>query len=165
MYYSTSCVLWWWKMLTPAVYAFSSALTLFFIRCCWHLCRPIRWTATSVRVGRTVDSPSVAPPTRCPSTWTSYSASGNRTPTSLTVSSLTSTWSRHPTNCCGSATTAEYCTRWGEKMIYTIILLISVCRRSQTTGRNSCSIVSGNISNCSYRLTVYPVTSSRLNSA
>ena len=42
---------------------------------------------------------------------------------------------------------------------------LSVSRRSQTAGRNSCSIVSGNVSNCSYRLTVYPVTSSRLSSA
>ena len=48
---------------------------------------------------------------------------------------------------------------------YTIILLKSVCRCSQTAGRSSCSIVSGNVSNCSYRLTVYPVTSLRLNSA
>ena len=31
--------------------------------------------------------------------------------------------------------------------IYTIICLKSVCRRSQTAGRNSCSIVSGNVSN------------------
>ena len=30
--------------------------------------------------------------------------------------------------------------------IYTIICLKSVCRRSQTAGRNSCSIVSGNVS-------------------
>ena len=50
-------------------------------------------------------------------------------------------------------------------IIYTIILLKSVCRCSQTAGCNSCSIVSGNVANCSYRLTVYPVTSSRLNSA
>ena len=49
--------------------------------------------------------------------------------------------------------------------IYTIIFLKSVCQRSQTAGRNSCSIVSGNVSNCSHRLTVYPVTNSRLNSA
>ena len=49
--------------------------------------------------------------------------------------------------------------------IYTIILLKSVCRCSQTAGRNYCTIVSGNVSNCSYRLTVYPVRSSRLNSA
>ena len=52
--------------------------------------------------------------------------------------------------------------------IYTIILLKSVClsvrRRSQTAGHNSCSIVSGDVSNCSYRLTVHPVTSSRLSS-
>ena len=32
-------------------------------------------------------------------------------------------------------------------IIYTIICLMSVCQRSQTAGRNSCSIVSGNISN------------------
>ena len=54
-------------------------------------------------------------------------------------------------------------------IIYSIILLKSVClsvgRRSQTAGRNSCSIVSGNVSNCSYRLTVRPVTSSCLSSA
>ena len=47
--------------------------------------------------------------------------------------------------------------------IYTIILQ-SICQCSQTAGRNSCSIVSGDISNCSYRLTVHPVTSSRLSS-
>ena len=45
--------------------------------------------------------------------------------------------------------------------INTIIL----CQRSQTAGRNSCSIVSGGVSNYSYRLTVHPVTSSRLSSA
>ena len=38
---------------------------------------------------------------------------------------------------------------------------LSVCRRSQTAGRNSCSIVSGDVSNCSYHLTVHTVTSSR----
>ena len=31
--------------------------------------------------------------------------------------------------------------------IYTIICLKSVCRRSQTAGRNSCSIASGDVSN------------------
>ena len=36
--------------------------------------------------------------------------------------------------------------------IYTIILHKSVCRRSQTAGRNSCSIVSGDVSNCSVRI-------------
>ena len=55
------------------------------------------------------------------------------------------------------------------QIIYSILFLKSVClyvsRRSQTAGRNSCSIVSGNVSNCSHRLTVYPLTSSRLNSA
>ena len=50
-------------------------------------------------------------------------------------------------------------------IIYTIILLKSVCRCFQTESRNSCSIVSGNVSNCPYRLTVHPVTSSRLSSA
>ena len=40
-----------------------------------------------------------------------------------------------------------------------------VCRCKQTAGRNSCSIVSGDVSNCSYRLTVHPVTSSGLSSA
>ena len=38
--------------------------------------------------------------------------------------------------------------------IYTIICLKSVCQRSQTAGRNSCTIVSGNVSYCSHRLTV-----------
>ena len=33
-------------------------------------------------------------------------------------------------------------------IIYTIILLKSVFRCSQTAGRNSCSIVSGDVSNC-----------------
>ena len=37
------------------------------------------------------------------------------------------------------------------KLIYTIILLKSVCRCSQTAGCNSCSVVSGDVSNCSYR--------------
>ena len=45
--------------------------------------------------------------------------------------------------------------------IYTIILLKSVCRCSQTAGRNYCSIVSGDVSNCSYRLTVHPLVSVR----
>ena len=50
--------------------------------------------------------------------------------------------------------------------IYTIMCRNkSVCQRSQTAGHNSCSIVSGNVSNCSHHLTVYPVTSSRLSSA
>ena len=35
----------------------------------------------------------------------------------------------------------------------------------QTAGRNSCSIVSRDVTNCSYRLTVHPVTSSRLSLA
>ena len=47
----------------------------------------------------------------------------------------------------------------------TIILLKSLCCCSQTAGCNSCSIVSGDVSNCSYRLTVHPVTSLRLSSA
>ena len=43
--------------------------------------------------------------------------------------------------------------------IYSILfsLRLSACRRSQTAGRNSCSIVTGDVSNCSYRLTVHPV--------
>ena len=49
--------------------------------------------------------------------------------------------------------------------IYTIILLKSVCLCSQTAGRNSCSIVSGDVSNCSYHLTIHPLTSSRVSSA
>ena len=51
------------------------------------------------------------------------------------------------------------------KVIYTIILHKSVCQCSQTAGRNSCAIVSGDVSNCPYRLTVHHVTSSRLSSA
>ena len=34
-----------------------------------------------------------------------------------------------------------------EIFIYTIILHKSVCQRSQTAGRNSCAIVSGDVSN------------------
>ena len=49
--------------------------------------------------------------------------------------------------------------------IFTIILPISVCQCSQSAGRNSCSIVSVDVSNWSYRLTVHPVTSSRLSSS
>ena len=45
------------------------------------------------------------------------------------------------------------------------ILNLSNCRCSQTAGRNSCSIVSGDFSNCSYRLMVLPLTSSHLSSA
>ena len=52
----------------------------------------------------------------------------------------------------------------GLYIIYTIILLKSVCRSYQTGGRNSCSIVSGDVSNCSYRLKVLPLTSSLLSS-
>ena len=48
---------------------------------------------------------------------------------------------------------------------YNIILLKSVCLCSQTVGHNSCSIVSGDVSNCSYCLTVHPVMSSLLSSA
>ena len=43
--------------------------------------------------------------------------------------------------------------------------LKSVCRSQQTASRNSCLIVSGDVSNCSYRLKAHPVTSSRLSSA
>ena len=49
--------------------------------------------------------------------------------------------------------------------IYTIILLKFVCRCSQTAGRNSCSIMSGDISNCSYQLSVLLLASSHLSSA
>ena len=35
-----------------------------------------------------------------------------------------------------------------DRFIYTIILHKSVCRCSQTAGRNSCSIVWGNVANC-----------------
>ena len=49
--------------------------------------------------------------------------------------------------------------------IYTIILHKSVCQCSQTAGRNSCSIVPGDVPNYPYRLTVHHVTSSRLSSA
>ena len=49
------------------------------------------------------------------------------------------------------------------QLIYTIIPLksvcLSVCWCSQTAGRNSCSIVSGDVSNCSYRLTVVYILS------
>ena len=41
-------------------------------------------------------------------------------------------------------------------------LSLSVCRCSQTAGRNSCSIVSGDVSNCSYRLTVHPLSRVRV---
>ena len=47
--------------------------------------------------------------------------------------------------------------------IYTIILHKSVCRRSQTARRNSCSIVSGDVSNWSHPPKVHPVMSSRFN--
>ena len=54
-------------------------------------------------------------------------------------------------------------------LIYTIILLkyawLSVCRCSQTTDRNYCSIVSGDVSNCSYWLSFRSLTSSHLSSA
>ena len=52
-----------------------------------------------------------------------------------------------------------------QQTIYAIILLKSVCRSSQTAGRNSCSIVSGDVANCSYRLSFLPLTSLRLSSA
>ena len=52
-----------------------------------------------------------------------------------------------------------------QQTIYAIILLKSVCRSSQTTGRNSCSIVSGDVANCSYRLSFLPLTSLHLSSA
>ena len=42
--------------------------------------------------------------------------------------------------------------------IYTIIILKSVCQCSQTAGRNSCSLISGDVSNCSYRPTVGPTS-------
>ena len=49
---------------------------------------------------------------------------------------------------------------------YCIIILIkSVCRCSQSTGKSSCSIVSGDISNCSYRLSFLFLTRSHLCSA
>ena len=48
--------------------------------------------------------------------------------------------------------------------IYTIILLKFVCRSYQTAGRNSCSIVSGDVANGSYRLKALPLKSSHLGS-
>ena len=45
---------------------------------------------------------------------------------------------------------------------YYVTLLKSDCRCSQTAGRNSCSIVSGDISNCSYRLTVHPDNANKI---
>ena len=48
--------------------------------------------------------------------------------------------------------------------IYTIIFHKSVCRRSQTAGRNTCSIFSGDVSNGPYLLKAYPVTSSHFSS-
>ena len=51
------------------------------------------------------------------------------------------------------------------QIIYTIILVNYVCvSQLATAGRNSCSIVSVDVSNCSYRLTVDTLTSSRLSS-
>ena len=44
-------------------------------------------------------------------------------------------------------------------------ILKSGCRCSQTADRNSCSIVSGDISNCSYQLSVLPLTSLHLSLA
>ena len=49
-----------------------------------------------------------------------------------------------------------------EYEIYSIILLMSVCRCSQTAGGNSCSIVSGDVSNCSYRLALWQYILSRV---
>ena len=49
--------------------------------------------------------------------------------------------------------------------IYTIIIIKYVYRCSQTAGRNYCAIVSGDDSNCSYRLTVHPLTSSHVSAA
>ena len=56
-------------------------------------------------------------------------------------------------------------THRAKKVVFNRHRRMSVSRGSQTAGRNSCSIVSGDASNCSYRLTVHPVTSSRLSSA
>ena len=49
----------------------------------------------------------------------------------------------------------------GRCFIYTIIIMY-VCRCWQTAGRKSWSIVSLDVSNCWYRLTIHPVTSSPL---
>ena len=46
-----------------------------------------------------------------------------------------------------------------------ICIMYTYIRRSQTAGHNSCSIASGYVSNCSYRLKAHPVTSSCLSSA
>ena len=43
--------------------------------------------------------------------------------------------------------------------LHLFALSLSVCQRSQTAGRNSCSIVSGNVSNCSYHHGSSPPTS------
>ena len=48
---------------------------------------------------------------------------------------------------------------------YTKFFLSLSVAVSETAGRNSCSIVSGDVSNCSYRLKALPLTSSRLSSA
>ena len=48
--------------------------------------------------------------------------------------------------------TYKWGTPGGESRI--VIICLSVCRCSQTACRNSCSIVSGDVYNCSYCLTV-----------
>ena len=47
----------------------------------------------------------------------------------------------------GAAPRSNVITYFQRFFIYTIICIKSVCRRSQTAGRNSCSIDSGDISN------------------
>ena len=62
-------------------------------------------------------------------------------------------------------TTLVFCFPGKFQLDIYIIILLTVCRSYQTAGRNSCSIVSGDVSNCSYRLNAHPVTSSLLSSA
>ena len=52
MYWSTSCAPCGKKILTPAFYTFSSALSHFFVRWCWHLCDRNCWNVS--RPGYTI---------------------------------------------------------------------------------------------------------------
>ena len=80
----------------------------------------------------------------------------------------TNSWVGHVMRMNPDTPAIQFCPKLSQTQttcIYTIIFLVSVCRCSQTAGRNSYSIVSGDVSNCSHRLTVHPVTSSRISSA
>ena len=100
-------------------------------------------------------------------------SSSSRPTYSTTLPTIPSTCTLAATSC-GASTTTPKSSRSSHHLLeilsiiylqYITILRKSVCRGAQSTGRSSCSIVSGDISNCSYRLSFLSLMRSHLSSA